>query len=174
MGSTLLDRDGHEVWGQGTALIHGVLRRGIPKLQLPDGLGDAHPGDGVMPDRLMPGIYATFGAWSVSLGYSRLVKHLTRRYTLTAFDGQYPERAANLVLFAYDWRLSNRYNGQRLKREIEPILERWRAQPGHANARLVFVCHSMGGLVARWYADREGGRSRFGRWLRSEPRIGDR
>ena len=37
-----------------------------------------------------------------------------------------PKRPANLVSFAYDWRLSNRHNGARLAPEIAPILHLWR------------------------------------------------
>ncbi len=49
-------------------------------------------------------------------------------------------------------------NGRRLKARITPVLERWRGQGGRfADAELVFVCHSMGGLVARWYLEKEGG-----------------
>jgi pimeloyl-ACP methyl ester carboxylesterase len=59
---------------------------------------------------------------------------------------------------AYDWRLSNRYNGKRLKSIVEPALDRWKAQGGQfKEAKLVFICHSMGGLVARWYIEKEGG-----------------
>ncbi|GAA4457712.1 lipase family alpha/beta hydrolase [Phytohabitans houttuyneae] len=148
MGSTLLDRDGREVWGQDAATLHGLLRGGTSRLALPAGIGDEHPGDGITPGVLMPGIYASVGVWTTSLGYRRLLDHLTRRYTLT------PD---NLVAFAYDWRLSNRYNGRRLKRVVEPVLARWREQPGRRDAKLVFLCHSMGGLVARWYTEREGG-----------------
>ncbi len=65
---------------------------------------------------------------------------------------------ANLLLFPYDWRLSNRYNGSRLAETIAPALGRWRAQGGpYADARVVLVVHSMGGLVARWYVERCGG-----------------
>ena len=64
----------------------------------------------------------------------------------------------NLLPVAYDWRLSCRYNGQRLSRVIGPVLERWRAQGGpYTDAQVVFVCHSMGGLVARWYIEKCGG-----------------
>ena len=43
-------------------------------------------------------------------------------------------------------------------RIIEPALERWRAQGGpYADAQVVFVCHSMGGLIARWYIEQCGG-----------------
>ena len=58
----------------------------------------------------------------------------------------------------YDWRLSNRYNGRRLATIVEPALERWRAQGGpYTDAQMVFICHSMGGLVARWYIEKCGG-----------------
>ncbi|HTJ38982.1 MAG TPA: hypothetical protein VL738_37620 [Dactylosporangium sp.] len=157
MGSTLLDRHGHEVWGQEAALLHGVALGGIGKLRLEEGIGDEHPGDGVTPGKLMPGVFAALGAWSTSLGYGRLLEHLRRRYDLAELDPAHPERPANFVPFAYDWRLSNRYNGRRLGREIGPVLARWREATGNPAARLVFVCHSMGGLVARWYVDREGG-----------------
>ena len=41
---------------------------------------------------------------------------------------------------------------------VEPALERLRAQGGaSADARVVFVVHSMGGLVARWYIEKCGG-----------------
>ena len=64
----------------------------------------------------------------------------------------------NFLPVAYDWRLSNRFNGRRLKTLVEPALEQWRGRGGpYADARVVFLCHSMGGLVARWYIQREGG-----------------
>ena len=41
---------------------------------------------------------------------------------------------------------------------MEPALERWRAlAEANREARLILICHSMGGLVARWYVEREGG-----------------
>ena len=41
---------------------------------------------------------------------------------------------------------------------IEPALQQWRDQGGPcADARVVFVCHSMGGLIARWYIERCSG-----------------
>jgi pimeloyl-ACP methyl ester carboxylesterase len=70
-----------------------------------------------------------------------------------------PDRPiSNLVCFAYDWRLSNKLNAERLKNVVEPVLESWRSQGGEfKDAELVFICHSMGGLVARWYVERLGG-----------------
>jgi pimeloyl-ACP methyl ester carboxylesterase len=66
--------------------------------------------------------------------------------------------AGNLVVFAYDWRLSNRFSAECLKCRVEAALLRWRASaPPRREAKVVFICHSMGGLVARWYLDRLGG-----------------
>ena len=97
------------------------------------------------------------GVWTVSVGYERLLDHLRSTYNLVEYDPALPDRPANLVPFAYDWRLSNRYNARRLKQVVQPVLERWRTYAGQPDARLILVCHSMGGLVARWYLDREGG-----------------
>src|SRR4029453_437009 len=55
-------------------------------------------------------------------------------------------------------RLSNRYTARWLAGIVEPALERWKAQGGpYADAKVTFVCHSMGGLVARWYIEHCGG-----------------
>ena len=61
-------------------------------------------------------------------------------------------------MFAYDWRLSNRWTAELLKERVESALTRWReSAPERSDAKVVFVCHSMGGLVARWYLDVLGG-----------------
>jgi pimeloyl-ACP methyl ester carboxylesterase len=54
--------------------------------------------------------------------------------------------------FPYDWRLSNRHSARRLAEFIKPRLEAWRATHG-ADARVVLVAHSMGGLVSRYYLE---------------------
>lgn len=159
MGSTL-HRDGVPVWEpSGAALIHALmsLLRNVNALRLPDGIGDGHPGDRVEAVGLMPDIRMPFGVWTFDLGYDALLKFLRQTFDLVeATPGE--ERPANLVVFPYDWRLSNRYNGERLRTVAEGALARWRERGGrYAQARLVFIAHSMGGLVARWYLDRLGG-----------------
>lgn len=159
MGSTLGLAEGGKpasekmIW----AMDAGAIWRGatglgpsIKDFALPAGIGDGHPGDGIEPVALMPDLHVIPGLWTPVRGYSDLPAHLR---TLG-----YDEAKGNLVLYPYDWRLSNRYNGARLATVVEPVLERWRAQGGqYADARLVFVCHSMGGLVARWYIEQCGG-----------------
>jgi pimeloyl-ACP methyl ester carboxylesterase len=67
-------------------------------------------------------------------------------------------RIGEVLPFPYDWRLSNRYNGRRLAQVIGEALSQWRdSDPARAEAQVVLVCHSMGGLVARWYVEECGG-----------------
>lgn len=140
----------------GVAPVWKLLTGGDSILEhaLPAGIGDAHPGDGVEPVTVMSDVHVIPGIWTPVKGYSTTVA------TLEGLGYRQPtaDRAGNLLPVAYDWRLSNRYNGQRLATVVEPALERWRAQGGEfADARVVFVCHSMGGLVARWYIEKCGG-----------------
>lgn len=160
LGSTLA-RDGQEAWAPSAGVVWRAIRSfgaSIQSLTLPADLGDDHPGDGVEPLALMPDLHLLPGLWSANIGYSRLLDWLTQRFTLVPPDPKDPAKPANLLPFAYDWRLSNRYNARRLRAVVEPALERWRAlAEANREARLIFICHSMGGLVARWYVEREGG-----------------
>ena len=161
MGSTL-HRGGSPIWEPTPgAVVEAVasLFRSIATLRLEDGV-DEHPGDGIEPGTLMPDLRLPFGLWTFDLGYSALLKFLRSTFELVENPpGQPDDRAANLVCFPYDWRLSNRYNGQRLRCVAESALHRWREHGDgrFAEARLIFIAHSMGGLVARWYVDHLGG-----------------
>jgi pimeloyl-ACP methyl ester carboxylesterase len=152
-GSTLKDKDGHLVWAPSAGAALRAIRtlgRSLKTLTLPDGIGDAHPGDGVEPVALMPDLHAIPGIWTPLVGYDALVRRLRK----LAAAG----KIGTVLPVAYDWRLSNRYNADRLATIVEPALARWReSSPERAEAQLVFVCHSMGGLVARWYVEKRGG-----------------
>ncbi len=160
LGSTLA-KDGRLVWAPSAgAAIQAIrtLGESVRGLALEAGVGDDHPGDAVQPVSLMPDLHLLPGIWSWNIGYDMLLRWLRSRLGLVEAHPGEPGRPVNLVAVPYDWRLSNRYNGRRLARVVEPALERWRSQGGvFADAKLVFVCHSMGGLVARWYVEMEGG-----------------
>jgi len=160
LGSTLA-KNGELVWAPSAgAAIRAIrtLGRSIKSLKLPKEWGDDHPKDGVEPVALMPDLHVLPGIWSANIGYGVLLDWLESRFHLIRGPLDDPDRIPNLLPVAYDWRLSNRYNGRRLKGIVEPALERWRSQGGpFAEARVVFICHSMGGLVARWYIEKEGG-----------------
>jgi pimeloyl-ACP methyl ester carboxylesterase len=159
LGSTLRQH-GRLVWAPSAgAALRAIATFGasIQRLQLPAGIGDEHPRDGVEPAGLMPDLHVLPGIWTPVKGYDVLLKRLRS----LGYRDISPDPAAppgNLLPVGYDWRLSNRYTGQQLATVIEPALERWRAQGGpYADARVTFVCHSMGGLAARWYIERCGG-----------------
>lgn len=145
LGSTLRDKDGM-VWEvSGKAALRAVLSlgRSLQRLKLPSGIGDEHPGDGIEPVGLMADLHVVPGIWTPLKGYDRVVRRMNS-------IGKTVEKG-NLLLFAYDWRLSNRYNGALLARRVDEALDKL----GPA-AKVSFVCHSMGGLVARWCIEQCG------------------
>lgn len=67
------------------------------------------------------------------------------------------DAGADVLVFPYDWRLSNRHNARLLERRV---LERWfggRPVPSERqlrdDERITFIGHSMGGLVARSFLE---------------------
>jgi pimeloyl-ACP methyl ester carboxylesterase len=165
MGSRLRTAAGHEVWGPGAGSILRALATlggSLRDLTLPADIGDGPAPDGVQAFGLMPSLHVIPGIWTPIKGYSELVQFL-KQPGFGLVEDRVDERdapAGNLVVFAYDWRLSNRHSAQCLKDRAESALERWRASdPTRKEAQLVFICHSMGGLVARWYIERLGGKA---------------
>ena len=161
MGSTLA-KDDRLVWAPSAGVVLRAIRtfgHSVRALTLPAGVADDHPADGVEPVALMPDLHVLPGLWTAHIGYEKLLAFLrSPRFGLVEAGAVPPDQPANLLPVPYDWRLSNRFNARRLKSIVEPALERWRGQGGvYANAGLVFICHSMGGLIARWYIEREGG-----------------
>lgn len=158
MGSTLV-RDKTEVWSVRPGALLGAIKtlgREIKSLELPDGIGDESPDDGVTAGALMPCMHHVPGIWSPVHGYDKMVDRLKS----VGFSTEPREGlgAPNLILFPYDWRLSNRYTARLLKRRVEIALQQWRdAAIENRDAKVTFVCHSMGGLIARSYVYLEGG-----------------
>jgi pimeloyl-ACP methyl ester carboxylesterase len=156
LGSVLV-KDGREVWGaSGRSVVSNLLTLGqaLQDLKLESGVGHGDPKDGVSSPRFLPGLHMIPTFWKVD-GYGRLTERLLQRFALTpATEGQ----PGNLIEFPYDWRLSNEFNGQRLADAIVPHLERWRRHTRNQDAKLILICHSMGGLIARWFLEMLGGR----------------
>ena len=149
-GSRLRSAD-REVWNLSAAavargLVHTIAA--LEDMELPEWLGDEppDPAHALEPTGLITGFHVWPGFWA-GAGYGRML-HQARR--------QDPA-GARTVEFAYDWRLSNRYTASLLKERVEQALGRWREQPGQQDAKAVFVCHSMGGLIARYYVEVLGG-----------------
>lgn len=161
-GSTLR-HEGRVIWScrPGDVLKSLVqLQANIDKLKLPDGIGDDSPRDGIEPAALMPSLHGIPGLWTPIRGYEPLANRLRTVCARAQRGSDSINPELNPVYFPYDWRLSNRYTARRLKVFVESALERWRtSSPANRDALVTFVCHSMGGLVARWYVSMEGGAS---------------
>jgi hypothetical protein len=59
--------------------------------------------------------------------------------------------------FSYDWRQDNRISARQLGKAIE----KW--QQNHPGAKVWLIGHSNGGIVSRWYVEKEGGNQHVSR-----------
>jgi pimeloyl-ACP methyl ester carboxylesterase len=147
MGS-VLQRDGEDVWAFSKgAVVRGLFSRGgsIKKLKLDDDPHDVDDlGDGVTAPRLMPDLHAIPGFWKID-GYEKIGNRI--RQGLGVTPGQ------NYFEFPYDWRRDNRVAARQLARKSHEWLQAWRTTSGNADAKLVLVGHSMGGIVARIFLE---------------------
>jgi hypothetical protein len=146
---SVLAKDGREVWAPTPgALFHAVLGLGRPVKQLQivadDDWKAPDLGDGITATRIMPDVHLIPGLWKID-GYGGLERFLLETFDLTPGD--------NYFAFAYDWRRDNRASAKRLQESCNSWVQRWREKSGNTAARLVFVCHSMGGLVARYFVE---------------------
>jgi hypothetical protein len=146
-GSVLANAKGKEVWG----LSAGVVWRAITSL------GGSITGlelagddvdDGVTATRLVPDVTLVPGLIKID-GYSRVSEYLIQQLGL--IEGQ------NFHAFPYDWRRDNRVNAKRLESKAMSWLQHWRASSGNADAKLVLIGHSMGGLISRYFIECLGG-----------------
>ena len=165
MGTELLDATDRPLWSVRAGGLTRAIRTlggSLAQLELPKGIGDGPAPDGVRPGRLIDSLHVVPGIWSPVTGYDGLFDFLKsdRFHLVDGVKGD-PDVMPNLLAFPYDWRLSNRYNGRLLAKAAIEALDRWREQPGMEEAKLILVCHSMGGLIARWFAEKEGGADRI-------------
>jgi hypothetical protein len=167
---SVLTVNGTDVWGlSGRAIMAGVLSLGasVDVLQLPAGFGttlpvddgDGEPRDGVVATRMFDDLHVIPGVWTPIKGYTALSNLFARRFNVTPATNTTP---GNMVTFPYDWRLSNVVAARRLKRLVDDVFPKW--ERTHPHAKLVLACHSMGGLVARWFLEVLGGAD-ITRWL---------
>jgi pimeloyl-ACP methyl ester carboxylesterase len=85
-------------------------------------------------------------------GYSATAKVVSDTFHVVP-GSIWEARPSNFIEFPYDWRLDNRVNARRLGELVSDRLTRWREHSGNSSARVIFLAHSMGGLVARYFLE---------------------
>lgn len=147
-----LSHHGVPLWGDSSAgFLPWVRTRGADLGHLSVGADDPSLedlGDGIVADALIDGFYVV-GRFVKVGGYAALTRSLQTQLSLKLGE--------NLQLFAYDWRRDLRVSTRRLATKVEGWLHAWRSRSGNRNAKVVLICHAMGGLVGHAYAEIEGG-----------------
>lgn len=146
-GSVLANARGKEVWSPSAGAVWRAISsfgNSIEDLEL---AGD-EVDDGVTAPRLVPDVSIVPGLVKID-GYTRITNYLIQQLGLV--DGR------NFHAFPYDWRRDNRVVARRLESQAMDWLKHWRASSGHADAKLVLIGHSMGGLVSRYFVECLGG-----------------
>ena len=146
-GSVLANKAGKDVWAPSAGAIWRVITsfgNSIEGLEL---AGD-DVDDGVTAPRLISDVTVIPGLVKID-GYSRIERYLIEQLGVVAGQNYFP--------FPYDWRRDNRVSAKRLESQAMGWLQAWRAQSGNADAKLVLIGHSMGGLIARHFVECLGG-----------------
>lgn len=147
---SVLSKDGKALWGTSPGAFWRVVAGGaLDQLALGGADNEEdHLGDGVSATALIDNFEMIPGLWKQG-GYSILARKLVKGMDLISDE--------NYFEFPYDWRRSNRVSARKLAALVPGWLAAWRNKSGNAEAKVVFVVHSMGGLVARYYMECLGG-----------------
>src|SRR5688500_17896117 len=146
-GSVLANKFGKEVWAPSGGVVWRAITSfggSVEGLELASDDTD----DGVSAPRLVPDVTLVPGLVKID-GYSRIERYLVDQLGLAP--------GGNYFAFPYDWRRDNRISAKRLESSARDWLEAWRRSSGNAEAKLVLIGHSMGGLVARYFVECLGG-----------------
>ncbi len=147
---SVLRKDGRDLWAiSGKAIWRALtsLGRSLDDLVLTDPDAD----DGVRATGLIADTHLVPGLVKID-GYTRMVELVTDHFDVAAGTIDDP-RPANFYEFPYDWRRDNRASAAALKSLLDDRLPRWREHSGAADAQVVLMAHSMGGLVCRYYLE---------------------
>src|SRR5436305_1691812 len=152
---SVLQKNGRDLWaisGQALGPALASLGGSLQDLQLQGDDPDIDDlGDGIEATRLMPDIHLIPGLWKID-GYSEMVRLITNHFKVEQGSLK-DDKPANFFEFPYDWRRDNRVAARRLQQLIDQRLPQWRQYCGDESAKVIFLAHSMGGLVARYYLE---------------------
>ena len=155
---SVLQKDGKDLWAVSGQSIWQVLTKSgetIRNLKLTQDDPEAESlGDGIRATSLVQDTHLIPGFWKID-GYTQTAKLITDNFDVTPGDiyNDPDDKAANFYQFPYDWRRDNRANARILKKLIDQRLKCWRETSGAADAKVILMAHSMGGLVSRYYLE---------------------
>lgn len=145
---SVLQKDGRDVWAPTASSLLAALfslGKSLDVLKLgSDPVDRDDLGDGVKATRIVPDVHLIPGLWKID-GYTKVSLAIRNTFAV--------ETNRNFFEFPYDWRRDNRVAARQLAVSAHGWLKEWRESSGNANARLILVAHSMGGLVSRYYLE---------------------
>ena len=109
-------------------------------------------GDGITATRLVDDFTMIPGLIKQD-GYTGLRRMITKRFKVKIGNIFSPSEDANYFEFPYDWRRTNVYNANKLKRFIDSQLHIFRKYSQIKDAKVILIGHSMGGLISRYYLE---------------------
>jgi pimeloyl-ACP methyl ester carboxylesterase len=148
---SVLKKDGSTIWGPEWSAIKGVIPvwgKSLEQLTIVDDDPTKDLDDGIEATATMPDVHLIPGLWKID-GYGKTREEIIRNFQVKAGE--------NFFEFPYDWRRDNRYSAARLQKQADVWLKAWREKSGNADARLILVGHSMGGLISRYFIEVLGG-----------------
>lgn len=154
MGSKLRDKKtGEIVWLD----IPGLLRNPLKIGKAIDSMLEkmAYPNDDLEPAGILDQVLFV-PPWAKQEHYGRLLNALANMgYQI---EPEQPTAGSTAVYtFPYDWRQDNSISAQQLGEAVAG----WRKR--HNGAKAWLIGHSNGGIVARWYIEKEGGKDHVDR-----------
>ncbi len=121
--------------------------------------------DKIKPTALVNDAYVIPSFWKAAYGYqhisqmiAKMIEQEFHEVTHQVVGGgvdRDDRQEVQFIEFAYDWRRDLTAASRLLKEWIDHKLEIWRKS--HPNAKVIFIAHSMGGLVVRHYLEKRGG-----------------
>ncbi len=143
MGS-VLTKNGKQIWSPSAAAPLNGLSSHFSDLRLSDDSLEDADVDGVVASGLVAWPHMLPDFWKID-AYTAISDMLYERFDV--------QQNHNYFNFPYDWRRDNRANAKKLLRLSREWLRDWRIHSGNPQARLILICHSMGGLIARYFLE---------------------
>jgi pimeloyl-ACP methyl ester carboxylesterase len=146
---SVLKKNGRVVWGFSASTIAKALFTLGGSMERDLALPHDDPtvddlGDGITADALMPDLHLLPGIWKID-GYGKIAEAIKANFEVT--------KGKNFFPFPYDWRRDNSVSARKLARAAHGWLSSWRQSSGNADAKLILVGHSMGGIVSRYFLE---------------------